>query len=299
MPEALRREARELVDSPARLWREMFSLVRKHPPGWWWALDRPGDMRRCLRMLLVNMLIAGAIVLVSVGAADSLAVQTIERTYYFDSKDPQREPATAVVEQTWTWAMFGRSSGYESDPPNVFGAIDYDRVRRLHLQMASVRTRAIVFATDAWWIGTSAVIVGWMILLWLSVAGVGIWTQIRKGLPKFAKPPKTIIAASCVESCKLVYLGLVVALAAIVECATRLYLLNIRNDIYKCVVFVLIVSVILVGVLGWVGALRSDFTRQLIRSRVHLIRILLMYALAMPFALLMVGLLGVGLLLLS
>ena len=36
----------------------------------------------------------------------------------------------------------------------------------------------------------------------------------------------------------------------------------------------------------WVGPLRSDYTRQLIRSRIHLVRILIMYGLVAPFALL-------------
>jgi hypothetical protein len=69
-----------------------------------------------------------------------------------------------------------------------------------------------------------------------------------------------------------------------------------QNDVYGGVVFVAVVSVILVGVLGWVSALRSDFTHQLIRSRVHLVRILLMYALAIPIALLLAVVIFVGLL---
>ena len=34
--------------------------------------------------------------------------------------------------------------------------------------------------------------------------------------------------------------------------------------------------------LGWIGPLRSDYTSQLIRSRFHLVRIVVMYAVAIP-----------------
>ena len=43
------------------------------------------------------------------------------------------------------------------------------------------------------------------------------------------------------------------------------------------------IVIALLGVLNWVGPLRSDYTRQLIRSRFHAGRILLMYGVVFPF----------------
>jgi len=49
---------------------------------------------------------------------------------------------------------------------------------------------------------------------------------------------------------------------------------------------VIAAGVVLVGfaVAGWIGPVRSDYTRQLVRSRWHATRIVLMYALGLPVA---------------
>ena len=43
------------------------------------------------------------------------------------------------------------------------------------------------------------------------------------------------------------------------------------------------------GMLGWIGPIRSDYTRQLIRSRWHGIRIVIMYALLFPWVMTVVS----------
>ena len=118
-----------------------------------------------------------------------------------------------------------------------------------------------------------------------------MWTQIRKGLPEFARAPRTIIAASNYESHRLLYLGMVVGFWAILDVVLRTV---INTTEYPGFVFaggiaVLWISISVFGMLGWIGPIRSDYTRQLIRSRWHGIRIVIMYALVFPWVMTVVS----------
>ena len=48
------------------------------------------------------------------------------------------------------------------------------------------------------------------------------------------------------------------------------------------------------GALGWVGPLRSDYTHQLVRSRFHAFRIVVMYAILLPVLMLMTASASIG-----
>ncbi len=43
-------------------------------------------------------------------------------------------------------------------------------------------------------------------------------------------------------------------------------------------------AVTVLGAAGWIGPLRSDYARQLVRSRLHATRIVVMYAAILPWA---------------
>ncbi len=121
-------------------------------------------------------------------------------------------------------------------------------------------------------------IASWAVCLWMSVAVVGLWTQIRRGMKTIGRAWKTIIAASCTESCKLVYLAGLIAIAAAADAGLRITVLPGNDRLYEMFATAMGLAVVCIGVLGWVGPLRSDYTGQLVRSRVHLVRILIMYA---------------------
>jgi hypothetical protein len=117
-----------------------------------------------------------------------------------------------------------------------------------------------------------------LLLVWVMPAQVGLWTQIRKGLPSFARAPRTIIVASCLEAHRLIYLSVLYAMWVLADMWVRTWILP-WND--RCIPY-MIVGLVCFGAIGWVGPLRSDYTRQLVRSRIHALRILAMYAVLLP-----------------
>jgi hypothetical protein len=139
---------------------------------------------------------------------------------------------------------------------------------------------------------TSGVIFTWVFLSWAGPAMVGLWTQIRKGLPEFARAPRTIMAAGNHEAHRLVYVGAAVALWMGIETAVRLLVVPgvLRTGPPASVFMLFLLNVALAGgvagfaAASWVGPLRSDYTRQLVQSRLHAARILLMYAFLLPCA---------------
>lgn len=137
----------------------------------------------------------------------------------------------------------------------------------------------------------------WIILIWAVPTFVGICTQIRRGLPAFARAPRTITAAANYESHRLIYLSLLMLIFLAVEAALRWYTiiadgmtLNPLAKIGMPSAWMVILAttmgmqglISLFGACGWIGPFRSDYTRQLIRSRFHVFRMIVMYALLLP-----------------
>lgn len=121
-----------------------------------------------------------------------------------------------------------------------------------------------------------------LLLSWLVPAGVGLSTQIRKSLPSFAHPPRTIWAAALLESHRLVYTGAATCLLLMADGAIRWKGWTApswwRDSFWEVVVL----TAATISALGWIGPLRSDYTHQLIQSRRHGLRILIMYCWALP-----------------
>ena len=282
VPEALRREVWDLVDSPRRLWALMARPIAKHPPGWWWALDRPGDVRRSFGMLVRNLALSVVIVLAALVTAGSVVLEETEFSQLYDQADPKAK-TLYWNEIIIAYRLFNKATetGFTRSESGYIGSAKYRRILPSRAWRTNSSYRLLWdWSAGALWVGAAAF--AWLVVVWAYVAQVGLWTQIRKGLPEFAKPPRTIIAATNLQSCKLVFLALGVTLACGVEAAVR-YVCHaqwVRS--YELTLWGVGVGLFVAGGTMWVGALRSDFTRQLVRSWLHATRIVLMYALALP-----------------
>ena len=123
---------------------------------------------------------------------------------------------------------------------------------------------------------------GWGVLalgVWAGPALIGIWTQIRRGLPEYAHAPRTIVAAANLEAHRLTFLAIAIGL---VFSSDTLMRVAMNEATYGIFVSWIGIAPLLFGMAGWIGPLRSDHTLQLIRSRWHLVRIIAMYAVLFP-----------------
>jgi hypothetical protein len=83
----------------------------------------------------------------------------------------------------------------------------------------------------------------------------------------------------------LPFQALVVALCLAAETAVRLGLPDPQLRSHTVLLSVLIPFMVGLILASWISPLRSDFTRQLIRSRVHAVRMYLMYVVIFPIPL--------------
>jgi len=272
-----RRQVWELVDSRRWFFSGPFALFGKRLPGWWWALDRPGDLRKSLRFLVINMCIASAITIAAWGAASSIAVEITNHYASYDINDPSRKP---LYEDDHVFYIGFRPNeslrGKELNWSQLFG-----QTRGL-----TVTTKSRVIVTPNWRAMPTALPVAlWIILVWATPVFVGLITQLRKGLPSFARPPTTIFVAGSYESHRAIYTSIAIALVLGVLTYHQLTLgaTGISSRWVSWLMDLLPpIPVFLYASLGWMGPLRSDYTKQLIRSPFHAGRIVLMYALVFP-----------------
>jgi len=287
IPEGYRRQVWELVDSGKWFFSGPFSFFRKRPPGWWWALDRPDDRRRATLRFIRSVGLASLIVIVAAFIASFVAV---EETTYIAARRANESFAfyetTCVSRYDW----FGVETVIVPGSSVPKGLVIQPG------ELLVTRTARVVWAPD--WgsvpktLVVASICIVWMLLSWAGPALVGLATQLRKGLPSFARPPRTILGAACLESHRLLYVGAACALMiGFVEFALlseilatplswprRVSLLTLTGMVGA------LVFMILFAAAGWISPLRSDYTRQLIRSRFHAGRIILMYAVFFPAA---------------
>jgi hypothetical protein len=284
IPDGYRRQVWELVDSGRWFFSSFLGFARKRPPGWWWALDRPGDVRRSFKFAGRFVLLACVMIFAAGAVADAVR-----------------------VEMRWTWSYYSlrvpnapsQSTILDCEQVIVSGLGSIPRRNQLHqserkgrlpgrVQPIPRSSTRVLFEPSLAFISESSAICAIVLCMWAGPALVGLWTQIRKGLPAFARAPRTIIAAANYESHRLVYLTLCVGLWMAADAVFRVVVL-VNNPTALMVVLVLwpalLVVATVMGACGWIGPLRSDYTRQLIRSRKHAVRLVLMYAVALPWVL--------------
>jgi hypothetical protein len=284
IPEGFRREVWELVDSGRWFFSGFFTPFRKRPPGWWWALDREDDLRKSIRTAIRSAAIASLGVVLAVLAADGTRVEVANTWYYTRSNDNQ-ELSRLTLEYGLGCVLHRTKSEITST--------------QLAPRKGAPPRFAVTAQTRWGWpevesVVRAGLVAVWAVLTWLLPASVGLWTQIRKGLPDFARAPRTIFCASMYESHRLVYLAVAIALASAVDALMRVNFLPMLPSAAARATPVLIPALTALGsaallmvfaTVGWVGPLRSDFTRQLVRSRLHATRVVIMYVLVFPLAL--------------
>ncbi len=272
IPEEFRREVWALVDSGKWFFSGFLSPFEKRPPGWWWALDRPGDVRRSFKFSGACVLASLLIVLAALAMAGVTVTVQTSRYRFVDSSGVVRPVETYVT----VIDAFGMS---------VRGSDDLDWVNIGKFAGGWTSTCHAALEPSLVFLGPFAIAYALIFFLWAGPALVGLCTQIREGLPEFARAPRTIIAASNYEAHRLVYLAAVVLLWAVVDVVTREELCSWYpwTPLGTLLSFwILLLALALFGATGWVGPLRSDYTKQLVQSRFHAARIIAMYAVALP-----------------
>jgi hypothetical protein len=282
VPQAYRLEVQSIIDDRSSRRRLFRSWFRKYPPGWWWSLDRRGDVANSFRSLIKSvalafLLISGLFVLFG-----SVIVVEEKQSFFYAAGDLTRTPLhTPELQRAhFTIGLFSIENEFKRN-------LEWNR---LHYDLNVAAPAGGVRYGETWqhrfrlgfsWIPVKAAcgVWGWYLLTWLAPAQIGIWTQIRRGMPDFARPPRTIIAAANWQAIAMLKLVGVLFVLLAIETALRRCVTQWYRDYAAAVAMAGVAVLLSAAVFTWDGALRSDFTRQLVRSRLHLMRIHAMYVL--------------------
>ncbi len=289
IPSGYRQQVWDLVDSGRWFFSRFLTPLAKRPPGWWWALDRPGDVRRSFKVAARNVLIT-AVMIIGVGSAAGSFLIEETTTYAYPRLEDALGGPTEKGTRTLVVGLGGYTARWKDD-------IDYASYYAAPGRTTQTTSFQVVVEADGDVIAISGAMLAWAVWMWATTALVGLWSQIRKGLPKFARAPRTIIAASNYESHRLLFLGASFMAWAVVDALLRCVVIpqEYASMIHDAgPVLLLFACYSILGMIGWVGPLRSDYTRQLIRSRWHAGRILVMYALVFPWILTVITMAGVA-----
>ncbi len=280
IPSAFRQQVWDLVDSGKWFFSSLFTPFRKRLPGWWWALDRPGDVRRSFKFAAAYLALSACLIFGTGAITDAVRVEVKNRWSYYRLQ--QSDPARSIVVEEQDTDVYGlgwrpRRSEYRA----LRTRYGVDRTYRPN----TATTTSTLFEPSLAFLDVCSVLFLWVFWTWAGPTLVGLYTQIRKGLPEFAHAPRTILAASIYELHRLPYLAGVIAVWMVVEVAVRMTVLPWNPRLLEIPWFALPIMMVLFGIGGWIGPLRSDYTRQLVRSRMHAVRIVLMYGVVLPWLL--------------
>ena len=264
-----RQQVWDLVDSGKWFFSGLLTPFRKRLPGWWWALDREGDVSNSFRSVGKNILLSAIIIFSVAAVCDAFVVEQTRTISFLDGNGE-------TVVSGWYRSEFGllRSS--------------YDYEQNSNMTWTTFRSRLppqsvvrINFAPSGAFIGPGTHMLLLACLMWLCPSCIGLWTQIRKGLPAFAKAPRTILAAANLESHRVVYNAVLSAIWMLFELMLR-WRVGTNDATYKTAFLASVFGFYLIAAAGWVGPLRSDYTGQLVWSRWHALRIIFMYVIVAP-----------------
>ena len=283
VPEAYRREVWELVDRGRWFFSSPFQLFRKRPPGWWWSLDRPGDVRRSYRYAATCLIISTSVLCVTVALGDCLACKS-QWSYMYMHPDPISVETLKKDVYEYRIGLCGILRDYR-----VY-TIEVPLPKKAPARRGTLTVAALRFLPSWGSIIPCLLIVPALLATWFGPALVGLCTQIRKGLPRFARAPATVVAACNYEAHRLVYVSILTAAWVVLDVLLRRPVAQWNAGVTGVAPVVAVIAALMVpaflimlyGALGWVGALRSDFTKMLIQSRWHATRIILMYAIGLP-----------------
>lgn len=264
-----RQQMWDLVDSGKWFYSGLLTPFRKRLPGWWWALDREGDVSHSFRIVAKNILLAATIIFSAAALCDAFVVEHTQTFSFLDGTGK-------TVVSGWSRSEIGllRSSYDYEQSSNM----TWTTFRSKRPPQSVIR---INFAPSGAFIGPGTQMLLLACLMWLCPSGIGLWTQIRKGLPAFARAPRTILAAANLESHRVVYHAVLSAIWMLFELMLR-WRVGTNDAAYEKAFWASVVGIYLIAAAGWVGPLRSDYTGQLIWSRWHALRIILMYVIVAP-----------------
>ncbi|MBI3834272.1 MAG: hypothetical protein HY287_08085 [Planctomycetes bacterium] len=284
VPQGYREEVWRLVDSGKWFFSGFFLPFKKRPPGWWWSLDRPGDVRRSWKEVARNAMLAAGILCIGCLAVDLFKVKTTCHWTAYDPNSAERNPIdVAETIYVTSFSRDGISIGGDNDKT-------WEKLKELRekgLRFKFTESRALTFFPRADLLYSFAPNMSIAVLLiWAYPATVGLYTQIRKSLPSFARPKRTIVAAANLESHQLIYNSALAIAMVVVIYAVR------TTDSLKgqwrsnegTFFFAAYACMAVLSAIRWIGAVRSDYTRQLIQSRSQAVRIVVLYGLIFPWA---------------
>lgn len=275
IPDGYRQQVWELVDSGKWFFSSFFGVLRKRLPGWWWSLDRDGDISKSVRFATFCLIGSILMVIITGTLCGSIVREETTVTY---TKWNVRGPRTHD-----TWYQIENAT-------YLLGEVRYRRdhgmIETLDAPPPPPKTIHNVSAVKLSFLGTipSLFLCLLLVCTWLVPAGVGLSTQFRKSLPSFARPPRTIWSAALFESHRVVYAAILASGFLWVDACARW---NGWSPSYwwtNFLLFWIALVVATISMLGWIGPLRSDYTNQLIQSRRHALRILFMYCWSLPLA---------------
>lgn len=302
--ERFRDQVRAKLDRWTFFYSNPFAPWKKRLPGWFWSLDRPGDLRRCVIFALIMLALAAGI-----AAAGGYAVYGVGIVRDFEHFRIPRGAGT-VLRPVPAAEPVGPSIYPDDLPPSVrpdrirfetherfgvFGSEDYEEpTRKAYEQtqwLGPMRTTGTTLAwwpVKGWWIlAVSAFCIS--VLAWALPAFVGVLTQVRRLMPGYKKPVRSTLAALLLEAHRLpivvCYLLLIYAVALGVAYWQHVTLppglmgMPIMTPRFVSALTGLAMLAVLAASVGWIGVLRSDPTHQLIRNRKHAVRFFVMYCL--------------------
>jgi hypothetical protein len=209
--------------------------------------------------------------------SDAVRLEVKNRWSYYRLQ--QSDPARSIVVEEQDTDVYGLSwRPRRSEYRALRTRYGVDRTYRPN----TATTVSVLFEPSLAFLDVCSALFLWIFGIWAGPALVGLYTQVRKGLPEFARAPRTILAASIYELHRLPYLAGVIAAWMVAEAAVRMIVLPWNTQLMLMLWLALPIVIVLFGIGGWIGPLRSDYTRQLVRSLVHAVRIVIMYALVLP-----------------
>lgn len=92
IPEGYRRQVHELVDCGKWFFSSFFGVFRKRPPGWWWSLDRPGDVKRALKRASLYLIFSFLMIFLASFAGNSVKTEWlnewVDHSFVYDDGPP-------------------------------------------------------------------------------------------------------------------------------------------------------------------------------------------------------------------
>lgn len=298
--ERFRDQVRAKLDRWTLLYSNPFAPWKKRLPGWFWSLDRPGDLRRCTIYAFIMLALAAAF-----AAAGGYALYGVGIVREYDQArhpmpDPSGSPAgsdpvrrrTASKTPTEYWVFRHRErfgvlmrEGYEVRMPP---GRSFDNTMPSRGGMRALGAKLEWWPVNAWWIVAVAAFCA-SILAWALPGFVGVLTQVRRLMPGYDKPVRSTLCALLLEAHRLPivvgYLLLIYACALgaaywqHVSMPGAFALGPPMTPSFVSALTALGMLAVLAASAGWIGVLRSDPTHQLIRNRKHAARFFVMYGL--------------------